>query len=180
MSMKVSWTAVLAAFLACPDLASPAQDRDALVDVGNHRLHLTCAGAGIPTVVLEAGLGSSSRVWNRVTPLVAPFTRVCSYDRPRKGSSDPAPRDVRRVGARRYIALRPAQSFVDDLRAVIQGSGEQGPFVLVGHSFGGLLAVLYSHQHPADVAGMVLVDSAHPGGAVANNYPADCARGRTG
>ena len=122
----------------------------ARVDVGGRRLHIHCSGAaGGPTVVLEAGFGNSSSTWNRVQPEVAKFARVCSYDRAGLGGSDPAP------------APRTVVAFTEDLHALLLNGKVPGPYVLVGHSLGGILARLYAGYYPAEVAGMVLVDSAH-------------------
>lgn len=123
-----------------------------LVDVGGWNLHLNCTGpkpANGPTVVLEAGAGDFSLVWTFVQPQVATFARVCSYDRADSGWSDfgPHPRTMHQVAY--------------ELRTLLAKAGEQGPFVLVGHSYGGLYARTFLMEYPQDVAGMVFVDSAH-------------------
>jgi pimeloyl-ACP methyl ester carboxylesterase len=118
-----------------------------LVDIGGRRLHILCAGTGQPTVVLEAGASSFAIDWTLVQRDVARGTRACAYDRAGMGWSDPpAP------GAR--------ASTVDDLRKLLVAAGERPPFVLVGASRGGLFARAYQADHPADVAGLVLVDPA--------------------
>jgi pimeloyl-ACP methyl ester carboxylesterase len=131
------------------EAASPG----AQVDVGGgRRLRLSCAGrnvGGSPTVVLESGFGSPSTVWNRVQPEVAKFTRVCSYDRAGLGASAP-------VAAPRTIV-----AVTEDLHALLANAKIPGPYVLVGHSLGGMLARLYASFYPSEVAGMVLVDSPH-------------------
>jgi len=132
--------------------ASLSLPSDTWVDVGGRRLHFTCSGAsaeGRPTIVLEAGFGNSSSTWDRVQPEVAKFARVCSYDRAGLGKSDPAP------------AQRTVVSLTEDLHAFLVNAEVRGPYVLVGHSLGGVLARLYSSYYPKDVAGMVLVDSTH-------------------
>jgi pimeloyl-ACP methyl ester carboxylesterase len=135
---------------------------DRLVDIGGYRLYVKCIGAGTPTVILEAGLGSNSNTWDKVMPEVGTLTRVCSYDRPNEGKSDPAPRVIRRVGSQKFIELRTGQQIVQELHAVLAKAEVAGPYVLVGHSLGGLYAILYANQYPTDIVGMVLVDSAHP------------------
>ncbi|HEX5706184.1 MAG TPA: alpha/beta fold hydrolase [Pyrinomonadaceae bacterium] len=127
--------------------------RDGMVDVGGHRLHFNCTGqrrAGRPVVVLEAGNMSSSQVWFKVRPRVAEFARVCAYDRAGRGGSEEA-RGEPHTG----------EDIVRDLRVLLSKAGERAPFVLVGHSLGGVLARIYASRHPREVAGMVLVDSAH-------------------
>ncbi|MDE0102931.1 MAG: alpha/beta hydrolase [Bryobacterales bacterium] len=121
------------------------------IDVGGHRLHLRCQGSGTPTVVFEAGLPGSSLAWASVSGEVASFTTTCSYDRAGYAWSEPSP------------AARSAGNIVRELHLLLRNSGIAAPFVLVGHSFGGLLMQLYASQYPDDVAGMVLVDSSHSG-----------------
>ena len=120
------------------------------VDVGGYQLFLRCRGTGSPTVVLDAALGADSRTWDVVQPAVAGFTRVCSYDRAGRGRSDPAP------------LPRTSQAIVDDLRALLGSAGVPGPYVLVGHSFGGLNVQLFARQdqlQERQVVGTVLVDA---------------------
>jgi pimeloyl-ACP methyl ester carboxylesterase len=121
-----------------------------LIDVGGFSLHLNCAGAGTPAVVLDAALGGSSVSWSWVQPEIAKLTRVCSYDRAGFGWSQagPLPRTAGRMAA--------------ELRGLLEQGGVQPPFVLVGHSFGGLVARVFAMQYRPDVAGIVFVDSAHP------------------
>jgi pimeloyl-ACP methyl ester carboxylesterase len=122
----------------------------ALYDVGGHRLHLDCVGSGSPTVVLENGLGGMSAMWTPIASVVGATTRVCAYDRAGQGWSDDvgSPQDGLEVA--------------DDLHALLQRAGEQGPFVLVGHSSGGAYSMVYASRYPDDVAGMVLLDSMSP------------------
>jgi pimeloyl-ACP methyl ester carboxylesterase len=120
-----------------------------LVDIGGRRLHLQIAGRGGPIVVLEAALWDFSLTWALVAPSVAQFTRVVTYDRAGLGWSDPAP------------GPRTAEAMLADLRALLQAASLPGPYVLVGQSFSGMLARLYAYRHPHEVAGLVLVDSAH-------------------
>jgi pimeloyl-ACP methyl ester carboxylesterase len=122
-----------------------------MVDVGEHRLHLNCVGQGSPTVVLDGGLGYTSVEWSGwVQPEVASHTRVCAYDRAGMGWSEPGPGSPN------------ATQTVDELHALLQEAGEEGPYVLVGHSIAGLYSRVYAERYPEEVAGMVLVDSSHP------------------
>jgi pimeloyl-ACP methyl ester carboxylesterase len=127
---------------------SPAQGE--LIDVGGHRLFLNCTGEGSPTVVLEPGAGQMSSDLTLIAPVVAANTRVCVYDRAGRGWSDPA--STRQDGAQ--IAA--------DLHTLLQRGNEPGPYVLAGHSFGGLYALAFAARYPAEMAGLVLVDSTAP------------------
>lgn len=121
-----------------------------LVDVGGHRQHIQCAGEGRPTVVLETGALGMSAAWGWVQPEVAAFTRVCSYDRAGLGWSEPGPEP------------RDGLHIARELHALLKNAGETPPYVLVGHSFGGLLVRVYADQYPQDVVGLLLLDSRHP------------------
>jgi len=120
-----------------------------LVDVGGHRLHLWCTGGGAPTVILEAGLGGSSADWGAVQPLIARFTRVCSYDRAGMGYSDPGP------------SPRTARRISNELAELIDRSGMDGPLVLVAASIGGFNVRVFTSDHIERVAGLVLIDASH-------------------
>jgi pimeloyl-ACP methyl ester carboxylesterase len=121
-----------------------------LVDVGGHRLHLHCTGSGSPTVVVQPGGGdfSSGMAW--IAPAVASDTRVCVYDRAGRGWSEPAegPQDANQIAT--------------DLHTLLQRGDVPAPYVLAGHSFGGLYVLTYANRYPDEVAGMVLVDSTNP------------------
>ena len=157
--MRVSLGALLVlASLAAPP-ASWAQDAGTappfpppgrLVDIGGWRLHLNCTGqasATQPTVILEAGIGDFSVEWSLVQPKVAQFARVCSYDRADDGWSDLGPRP------------RTLHQIVYELHTLLDKAGEPGPYVLVGHSYGGWLVRLYQMSYPSEVAGLVLVEA---------------------
>jgi pimeloyl-ACP methyl ester carboxylesterase len=118
-----------------------------LVDIGGYQLHINCTGTGSPTVVLDAGLGGTSLDWSKVQPAVARFTHVCSYDRAGYGWSQTGP------------GPRSSQQVVTELHALLTQAKINGPYVLVGHSFGGLNMRLYAYRYPADVAGMALLDA---------------------
>jgi len=121
-----------------------------LVDVGGYRLHLYCIGEGSPTVVLEAGSGGKGVIaWSLVQDQMGTTVRVCSYDRAGFGWSDPDPADKPRS------SVQVAQT----LHSLLHNAGVEGPYVLVGHSSGGLHVRNFAYQYPEEVAGMVLVDS---------------------
>lgn len=121
-----------------------------LIDVGGYRLHLVCLGQGTPTVILDALGDGTSAQWGWVQPQVAPTTRVCAYDRAGRGWSEagPAPRD--------------GKTIAQELHTLLANAGIEGPKVYVGHSYGGLIARIYSDLYPEDVAGVVLVDPGLP------------------
>jgi pimeloyl-ACP methyl ester carboxylesterase len=144
-----------------------AGDFAGLVDIGGRSLYLECHGTGSPTVILEAGGGNNGSIWSvlpagisapAVFPGVAGFTRVCVYDRPGTvaedvdGSllfsrSDPVPQPTTPAGD------------VAALHALLHAAGVPGPYVLAGHSFGGLLARFYAATYPEEVVGLVLIDA---------------------
>jgi len=121
-----------------------------LIDVGGHRLHLNCTGTGSPTVVLEPGAGGTSSDLGWIAPAVAHDTRVCVYDRAGRGWSEPA--DTPQDGAQ----------IATDLHTLLHRGNVPGPYVMAGHSFGGLYALTFAARYPDEVAGLVLVDSTAP------------------
>jgi pimeloyl-ACP methyl ester carboxylesterase len=121
-----------------------------MVDVGGYSLHIYCIGEGSPTVVIDAGLGDSSLRVRALQESISEFTQACAYDRAGYGWSDAGPEP------------RTSQQIVDELALLLDGAELEGPFVLVGHSFGGLNVNLFASEHPDLVAGVVLVDSSHP------------------
>jgi pimeloyl-ACP methyl ester carboxylesterase len=146
-----------------PAAAAAALNGDfaGLIDIGGgRRMYLECRGSGSPAVVLVAGLKGSAEDWNiaqrsmpPVFARVAEFTRVCAYDRPgtpvgdKRSRSDPVPQPTT------------AKDAVADLHALLSAAGVSGPYVLVGHSYGGLVVRLYASTYPRDVSGLVLVDA---------------------
>ncbi len=131
------------------DFPMPGQ----LIDVGGHSLHLNCRGSGSPTVILEPGAGGISSTLAWIAPAVARDTRVCVYDRAGHGWSEPADRP------------QDGAQIATDLHALLQRGQVPGPYVLAGHSFGGLYVLAFAARYPDEVAGMVLVDSTEPGSA---------------
>ena len=124
------------------------RDTSRLVTIGGRRsLFLDCIGSGTPTVVLEAGFGGNTHDWEAVQPGLGKTTRVCAYDRAGIGNS------VAGEG------VRDAADEIDDLEHLLAAAHVDPPDVLVGHSYGGLLARLFAQAHADDTAGIVLVDS---------------------
>jgi len=121
-----------------------------MVDVGGYKLHLYCVGEDSPTVVLDAVGGGSSTQWALIQPEIAATARVCAYDRAGFGWSElgPEPRD--------------AHQQVRELHALLTNAGVAGPYVLVGHSYGGRVARVYAAQYPDEVVGLILVDTGIP------------------
>lgn len=141
--------ALLAGAKAKSNLKAKYPPPGTLVDVGGYHLHILCEGTGSPTVVMESGLGDPSLIWALVQPELAKTTRVCVYDRGGLGWSDLSPRP------------RTAENIVNELHTLLTQAEIAGPYVLVGHSIGGVYMRLYAQAYPDDVAGMVLVDSSH-------------------
>jgi pimeloyl-ACP methyl ester carboxylesterase len=131
------------------------QDRQRLpqigrsVDIGGRTLNIYCSGEGSPAVILDSGAGHPGYAWAHIQPEIAKFTRACWYDRAGEGWSDPGP------------FPRTSAASAKDLHELLQRAGVAAPYVLVGHSLGGLNVRVYNGLYPNEVAGMVLVDSAH-------------------
>lgn len=121
-----------------------------LVDVDGHQMHIYCTGEdspGKPVVILESGAGENLYNFLDLQSRISQFTRVCSYDRSGLGWSETNP------------TAKTAGQKADELDQLLNSAGVDGPYLLVGHSFGGLVARIYSVRHSQDVVGLVLVDS---------------------
>ncbi len=121
-----------------------------MVDVGGYRLHINCTGTGSPTVIIDAGWGDWSLAWSVVQAEVAKTTRVCTYDRAGMGYSEagPLPRNAEQIAA--------------ELHTLLEQANIAGPYVMAGHSLGGLPVRVFTHNYPTEVAGVVLIDSMSP------------------
>jgi pimeloyl-ACP methyl ester carboxylesterase len=121
-----------------------------MVNVNGHLMHINCLGEGGPTVILEAANLGMSAHWVRVQQQLAQSMRVCAYDRAGMGWSEagPEPRDAKQISS--------------ELHTLLKGADTEAPYVLVGHSYGGLYTRMYAARYPKQVAGVVLVDSSHP------------------
>jgi pimeloyl-ACP methyl ester carboxylesterase len=123
------------------------------VDVGGHELNIICKGSGSPTIVFENGMDSTLGTWFRSDVANAfPSVRTCAYDRVNVGNSDRVP------------ARHTGKDSVQDLRTLLDGAAVPAPYLLVGHSFGGLLAAMFAGTYPTDVVGLVLLDPTPPNG----------------
>jgi pimeloyl-ACP methyl ester carboxylesterase len=127
---------------------SGVSDSGRLVSIGDGRsLFMDCIGSGTPTILLEAGLGGNTHNWDAVHARLGETARTCAYDRAGSGNSVGPP------------GVRDAAEEIDDLQRLLAAAKLPGPYVLVGHSYGGLLVRLFAHAHPKDTAGIVLVDA---------------------
>lgn len=121
-----------------------------MVNVGGYHLHINCTGTGSPTVVIDAGWGDWSAKWSWVQPKVAKTTQVCTYDRAGMGYSEASP------------LPRTAKQFAKELHTLLHQANIPLPYVLVGHSLGGLSVRVFAHDYAAEVAGVVLIESMSP------------------
>ncbi|MFH1046157.1 MAG: alpha/beta hydrolase [Candidatus Omnitrophota bacterium] len=166
---KLSWRVLFLLFLllisggVCYQSAATIIDQQRyphpgkLFDVGGYKLHLHTAGSGSPTVVMDSGLRGYSLSWYGVEAELAKITRVCTYDRAGLGWSEPGP------------LPRTSQQIVNELHTLLAKADIPGPYILVGHSFGGLNMRLYASQFPQEVLGLVLIDS--PPDQIADYFP---------
>jgi pimeloyl-ACP methyl ester carboxylesterase len=144
--------ALAAVGTAGPDAFAGVYDQPARLArlADGRRVNIVCSGRGSPTVILESGFGAGAFAWAQTQPIVARTTRVCSYDRAGYGFSTPGP--LPRDGA----------SIARDLDATLRRAGERGPFVIVGHSAGGLYARIFAARRRGETVGLVLVDPSVP------------------
>ena len=158
----ISWRHWLYCVAALPCLVGAAEKSTAVVDdvaytkpqtlvavESGRRLNIYCTGVGSPTVVFESGLGDATAAWGLIQPAIALHTRACSYDRAGLGFSDPPTRPST------------AANMVDDLHRLLHAAHIRPPYILVGHSLGGMTTKLYAETYLSDVAGLVFVDASH-------------------
>lgn len=130
-----------------PSVPRPTAPVDALIGAEGHRLHLRCVGEGDTTVLLIAGFTGGAEGWATVEAALTDQARVCSYERPGTGTSDPA------------TTTATFTTQATELHELLDTAGEPGPYVVVGHSFGGAEAVTFAAQYADEVTGLVLVDA---------------------
>lgn len=148
--IRLAWTALALTLAGCHPPVTSAADRTEGIERARlsdgRTIVLRCTGQGAPTVIMEAGFAGSSLGWARVQPKLAAVTRACSYDRAGYGLSDPGP------------PPRDGAAVARDLDKALTAARVRGPYVMVGHSAGGLYARLFAARRPRDVAGLVLID----------------------
>ena len=118
-----------------------------MVEADGTHLNLYCMGSGAPAVVFDSRLGRLGARWTTVQPQVAKFTRACSFDRAGAGFSDPGP------------LPRTSVRIADELRSALHHAGIQGPYILVGHAFGGDNVRTFAARYTAELAGLVMVEA---------------------
>ncbi len=152
-----------------------AQDRETyiplgrLIQVNEHAIHLYCIGEGSPTVILESGVGGNTLLWAYIQPAVAETTQVCAYDRAGYGWSEVSSSE------------RTTPNMAEELHTLLTQAGIEPPYILAGHSFGGLVVRTYANLYPDEVGGLVLIDAAHPNQFSSDRchptcFPADAVR----
>jgi len=139
----------LGSWFARQGVAGPYQALGRRIDIGARSLYLDCRGAGAPTIVLEAGMGSDSSTWSAVHDRLALTTRTCAYDRAGLGRSDPR-------------GLHTLAESALDLRALLRAAQEPAPYLLVAHSLGGAYARVFAGSMREEIVGLVMVDTFDP------------------
>ena len=148
MTMKPLFILMLCLVVGgCATVATMRGDQSAQIQ--GRTLAYSLSGTGSPAVVFEAGMGDAKETWSAVAPQVAKSTTVLTYDRAGYGAS------------RMAFDERSAVEVVTDLRMLLKAAGLKPPYVLVGHSLGGLYMQFFARQYPSEVAGLVLVESTH-------------------
>jgi pimeloyl-ACP methyl ester carboxylesterase len=122
------------------------------IDIGGYRLHLRRMGSGSPAVVMDAGLGATSLLYELILPPIAAFTTALAYDRAGYAWSDPAPPDVPRTSKQRMT----------ELHTLLEKAAIPPPYVLVGNSFGAINGMVYTDLYPDEIAGLVMIDPSTP------------------
>jgi pimeloyl-ACP methyl ester carboxylesterase len=149
----IIWGLLLLSFLAIPCVAWSEkvsfEPPGKLVEVNGRNMHINCIGNKSPTIILDSGAGGFSLEWRNIQHSLSQYARVCAYDRAGYGWSDmgPLPRTTKRIA--------------HELHTLLENAGIHGPFIIVGHSFGGFTAQYFARYFEDEIAGLVLVDSSH-------------------
>jgi pimeloyl-ACP methyl ester carboxylesterase len=158
VTFNLAWLAILLGLVACSQ-GTGGDVADEMVDAGGHSLHIYCVGEGSPPVVIDVGFGDSYTNWRAIQEQMAQDTRVCAYERAGYGQSDPGPEP------------RHSQQVAGELKLLLENAGIEGPYVLVGHSLGGLNVQVFVDLYPDLVAGVVLLDPAPLGFITGERFP---------
>ena len=152
--MNKRWIALVTTSLAATLIlvSNVAVSRDALLTVNGQKLHFETFGVSGPTVVFEAGLGNDSTTWRLVAGPIATFARVVLYDRAGLGQSLPMMEK----------SAVTADEVVTNLHGLLTAADIRPPYILVGHSLGGLYVQMFARKYPKEVSGVVLLDSSSP------------------
>jgi pimeloyl-ACP methyl ester carboxylesterase len=149
----IIWGLLLLSFLAMPRVALSDtvsfEPPGKLIDVNGHNMHINCVGNKSPTIILDSGTGGFSLEWKDIQRSLSQYVRICAYDRAGYGWSDmgPLPRTTKRI--------------THELHTLLQNAGIHGPYIMVGHSFGGFTAQYFARHFNNEIAGIVLIDSSH-------------------
>jgi len=147
------WGLLLFSFLAMPGIALSEtvsfEPPGKLIDVNGHNMHINCVGNKSPTIILDSGTGGFSLEWKDIQRSLSQYVRICAYDRAGYGWSDmgPLPRTTKRI--------------TYELHTLLQNAGIHGPYIIVGHSFGGFTAQYFARNFNHEIAGIILIDSSH-------------------
>jgi pimeloyl-ACP methyl ester carboxylesterase len=128
----------------------PFQPPGRFINLGLHVMYIDCIGENSPTVLIDVGLGDSSANWMKIAKKLSKNVRTCLYDRAGYGWSDPGP------------GTRTTAQIVHELNMLLEFAEVPGPYIVVGHSFGGFTARYFASKYPEKTAGAVLIDSSHP------------------
>ncbi len=158
VACRFAWLAMLVGLVACSQ-GTGGDVVDEMVDIGGRSQHIYCMGEGNPRVVIDVGFGDSYTNWRAIQEQMAQDTRVCAYERAGYGHSDPGPEP------------RHSQQVAGELKMLLENAGIEGPYVLVGHSLGGLNVQVFADLYPDLVAGAVLLDPAPLGFITGERFP---------
>jgi pimeloyl-ACP methyl ester carboxylesterase len=158
VARSLAWLAIVSGLVACSQ-STGGDVVDEMVDIGGRSLHIYCMGEGSPPVVIDVGFADSSTNWHTIQEQLAQDTRVCTYERAGYGQSDPGPEP------------RHSQQVAGELKMLLENAGIEAPYVLVGHSLGGLNMQVFADLYPDLVAGAVLLDPAPLGFITGERFP---------
>jgi len=146
-------TAIVTLAFTCSTSFAGQTNIDGVLPAAGQSQWIRCSGTGSPTVVISSGLGAASTMWSKVLPGITALTRTCSYDRPGLGKSP----------ARSGSLTTNAGQHAHELRALLTAAGEEGPFIVIGHSYAGMIIRAFAAKFPQDICGLMLLEGVYPG-----------------